>query len=105
MIKVSIHYPNKPGRRFDVDYYLERHMPLALNRLGTGVKGVSVEVGIGGGAPDQPPPFVASCHYRCESVEAFLAAFLPHAAELQGDIANYTDVEPLIQFSEIRLSQ
>jgi hypothetical protein len=34
-----------------------------------------------------------------------LEAFLPHAELLQGDIAKYTDIEPIIQFSEERIFQ
>jgi hypothetical protein len=30
---------------------------------------------------------------------------MPHYAELQGDIANYTDIEPIVQISELRISQ
>jgi hypothetical protein len=32
-----------------------------------------------------------------------MAAFGPHAEELQGDIANYTDIEPTIQISEVQI--
>ena len=45
------------------------------------------------------------CNYTFDSIEAFLAAFMPQAQILQGDIPNYTDIEPVIQFSEIKLSQ
>ena len=33
MIKVSVMYPNKPGARFDHDYYRDKHMPLVKARL------------------------------------------------------------------------
>jgi len=39
----------------------------------------------------------------CESVEAFQAAFAPHAAEILGDIPNYTSIQPIIQFSEVKM--
>lgn len=28
MIKVSVFYPNTAGCKFDMDYYLTRHMPM-----------------------------------------------------------------------------
>src|SRR5271166_2087979 len=99
MVKVSILYPNKPGSRFDVDYYLQVHMPLAIRLIGTAVKAVSVEIGVGGAMPDQPPPYAAIVGFTCESVQAFSEAFLPIAAELQGDIPRYTNIEPVIQVS------
>ena len=105
MVRVSIFYPSRPGSHFDVDYYLNTHMPLALGLLGAAVKAVSVEIGVYGGMPDQVPPFTAICAFTCESVAAFTAAFLPNADVLQSDIPNYTDIAPVIQVSEIRLEQ
>lgn len=104
MIKVTILYPNRPGSRFDPDYYLNVHMPLAIKLLGDAVKGVSAEIGVTGVAPDQTPAFAAICAFTCESASAFTEAFVPHAPVLQGDIPNYTDVEPVIQISELKLS-
>jgi uncharacterized protein (TIGR02118 family) len=105
MIKVSILYPNKPGSRFDLDYYLNQHMPMTIAKLGAALKGVSIDHGVAGELPDSPPLYVAMCHLLFDSVEAFYAAFTPHAATLQGDIPNYTDVEPGIQISEVKLSR
>jgi len=105
MIKVSILYRNSPGSHFDVDYYLNTHMPLAIGLLGSAVKAVSVEIGVFGESPDQPPPFVAICSFTCETAQAFTDAFLPHAEVLQGDIPKYTNIAPVIQVSEIRLEQ
>ena len=105
MIKVSIFYPSKPDCRFDVDYYLNTHMPLAIGLLGSAVKAVSVEIGIFGGTPDQQPPFMAICNFTCETIQAFTDAFLPNADILQGDIPKYTNIAPVIQMSEIRLEQ
>jgi hypothetical protein len=30
---------------------------------------------------------------------------MPHYAELQGDIPNYTDIEPVVQIGDIRISE
>ncbi|MGO9264634.1 MAG: EthD family reductase [Candidatus Binataceae bacterium] len=101
MIKVSIFYPNIPGSRFDFDYYLNKHMPMSLKLLGTAIKSVSIERGIEGRERDSPPAHVALCHFVCDSREAFEAAFFPNASVLTGDMPNYTDIEPVIQMSEI----
>jgi len=72
---------------------------------GTGFRGVSVERGVGGAQPSSPPAFLAICHFLFDSMQDFVAAFLPHAERLQGDIANYTDIEPVIQFNEVLISR
>jgi uncharacterized protein (TIGR02118 family) len=41
------------------------------------------------------------CHLFSDSIEAFQAGFGPHAREIMGDIANYTDIAPVMQISEV----
>jgi uncharacterized protein (TIGR02118 family) len=101
MIKVSVLYPSKPGSRFDVDYYLTVHMPMATKLLGPALKAVSAEIGVGSGVPGDAAPFAAIAGFTCESVEAFAQAMMPVAAQLQADIPRYTDIEPVIQFSQL----
>jgi uncharacterized protein (TIGR02118 family) len=105
MIKISILYPNTG--KFDMDYYLNQHMPRSIELLGKGkgYRGVSVERGLGGAAPGSAPAYVAMCHYLFDTSDDFMAAFLPHAAELQGDMSNYTDIETIIQVSEVVISR
>lgn len=107
MIKISILYPNSKGSRFDLRYYVETHMPMSIELLSAhrGFKGVSVEHGLGGGIPGTDAAYVAMCHFLFDSLEDFMAAFMPHAAVLQGDMQNYTDVEPVIQVNEILISR
>jgi uncharacterized protein (TIGR02118 family) len=82
-------------------------MPLSISLLGAedGYLGVSVDKRLGGGAPDTPPAYVAMCHYRFESAEMFFAAFGKFSEELQQDKGAYTDIEPVIQISEIAISE
>jgi uncharacterized protein (TIGR02118 family) len=105
MTKVSIQYPNRDGSRFDADYYFNQHMPLAIRLLGPALRGVSAEQGIGGALPGQPPPYIAACHFLFDSPQAFYEAFLPHAEALRGDIPVYTDIDPIIQIGEVRISR
>ena len=101
MTNVTVMYANVPGARFDHEYYLNTHMPLTKERMGDHCKYYAVEKGLMGGEPGAPPPYVAQCHIFCESVEAFLAGFMPNMAELVADIPNYTDIPPTIQISEV----
>jgi uncharacterized protein (TIGR02118 family) len=103
MIRVSVLYPTTEGESFDMDYYINKHMPMVADRCGSAMKGMSVLEGIGGGQPGQPAPYVCVGSLNFESVEAFQAAFGPHMAEIMGDIPNYTKIAPVIQISEIRM--
>ncbi|HEV8194629.1 MAG TPA: EthD family reductase [Ktedonobacterales bacterium] len=107
MVKVSILYPNTSDARFDMSYYITKHMPVSIEKLsaGKGFRGVSVERGLGGETPGSAPAYVAMCHYLFDSAEDFLAAFNQHAEMLQGDIPNYTDIKPIIQFSAVEIMQ
>jgi uncharacterized protein (TIGR02118 family) len=106
-IKVSILYPNRPGGRFDFRYYVDEHMPRSIELLSAhpGFESVSVERGEGGAEPGSAAAYVAMCHFGFRSVEDFLAAFMPHAAELQGDMPKYTDIQPVIQINEVLIAK
>jgi len=103
LIKISVLYPNSEGAKFDMAYYCSSHMPMVNRLLGSAVKGMGVDQGIGGFGPGSSAPFIAAGHLMFDSVEAFQAAFAPHAQEIMGDIPNYTNLEPTIQISEIKL--
>jgi uncharacterized protein (TIGR02118 family) len=59
VIKVSVFYPNTTGGRFDMPYYLNKHMPMVQQKLGAPLKGMSVQQGLGGGQPGSPPTYLA----------------------------------------------
>lgn len=103
MIKLSIFYPDNEGKKFDKEYYLNSHMPLSIKLQGDKVKNVQVDFGISG-LPGTKAPYVAVCHFTYDSMESFESAFLPHADVLMKDVANYTDIQTVIQFSEIKLN-
>ncbi|PJX28153.1 ethyl tert-butyl ether degradation protein EthD [Advenella sp. S44] len=101
MIKVSVMYPNAPGARFDHDYYRDKHLPLVKERMGDRCRFYTIERGLAGGTPDDPPTYIGMCHIFCDTAEDFQAGFGPHAAEILGDIPNYTDLAPILQLSEV----
>ena len=105
MIKVSVMYPNKPGARFDHAYYRDKHMPLVKARMGDHCKFYTVDKGLAGGSPGEAPTYVGMCHIYCDSVDAFQTGFGPHAKEIMADIANYTDLAPILQISEVVVGQ
>ena len=105
MVKISIFYPCTPDSTFDMDYYLRTHMPMSLRLLRThpGFIALSVERGVQAPQSGVPPAYIAMCHYTFTTADDFVAAFMPYAAVLQADIANYTAIAPVVQFSVIEI--
>ena len=103
MIAVTVLYPNRTGARFDLNYYCEKHIPMVQQRLGAICKRITVEHGVAGMTPGSAPAFRVVAHIYCDSAEAFQAAFAPHASAIMGDIPNYTDIEPTIQLSDVKI--
>lgn len=101
MIAITVLYPKTAGSTFDRKYYHEKHVPLVGSRWsGMGLKNVNILHGTPG--PDGSAPafeLIAVLHF--ESMEAFGKAAAEHGAEVMGDIANFTNVQPVVQFNEI----
>jgi uncharacterized protein (TIGR02118 family) len=101
MVKVSVFYKNAAGAKFNADYFLSVHMPLAVRLLAAGIKSATAEIGTRGTADGDAPPFAAIANFTSESADDFMNAFMEVGARLQADIPNYTDIEPLIQVSNL----
>ena len=100
MIQVTILYPDAPGAKFDHDYYVNVHMPMSIDLLGPSMISVTVARGIQ--SPPWPEPrYAAVCTFLCRSREAYEDVFLPNMEKLQGDMPNYTDIESIVQLSEV----
>lgn len=103
MIKISVFYPSKPDGYFDFDYYLTKHIPWTLEVVGSAATFLGVEEGVSSSSSDSAAPFLAACHFTCTSPEALMSAMGLHREALLADIANYTNIRPIIQASKIRL--
>ena len=103
MVKISIFYPNQPDGWFDMAYYLERHIPMTLERVGKhpGYRRVMVEEGMGGEQPGSTATYAAICSFEFDSKESFLAAFEPHWPVIEADVPNYTNLEPILEYYQI----
>lgn len=101
MIRIAILYPRENEKTFNVEYYVSTHMALVHEKLASrGLKGLQVDKGLAGVARGESP-FFAISYLVFENLEDFFAAFEEVGEELLSDIPNYTDVEPLIQISEV----
>jgi uncharacterized protein (TIGR02118 family) len=103
MIKVSVMYPNGANATFDMAYYLNKHMPMVMRTLAPALKSYFVDEGLGGGQPGVAAPYVAMCHLMFESVEAFESGFATHGPDILSDIPNYTNTQPTVQVSQVKV--
>ncbi len=103
MIKVTVFYPNEEGKSFDMEYYCNNHIPMCQQKMGDALKGVAVEEGLSGSDPRSPAYYVAMGHLYFDSIESFQKAFGPHSKEIMEDLPNYTNIEPVIQISEVKM--
>lgn len=93
-------YANQPGADFNFDYYLNRHIPWARKLVpdsGTEIRrGISVPAG-------GPVPYLCLCRFWINSEEDYRAAMSEHGAELMADVANFTNIKPVVQIDEVVL--
>tara|TARA_R110002167_G_scaffold115853_8_gene290491 strand:- start:2924 stop:3247 length:324 start_codon:yes stop_codon:yes gene_type:complete len=103
MIKVSVLYPNGAGKKFNMDYYCNQHIQLVGELLGDAVKAATVEKGLGGAAPGSPATYAAMGNLYFASMDSFQNSFGPNAEKIMGDLANFTNIEPVVQISEVMI--
>ena len=100
MVTLSVLYPSTAGSNFNLDYYLQKHIPLVKERFGrTGLTAVNVFEGTGtleGAAPHFA--MIALLHFA--SVDDVRASLEKHGAEVVGDIPNFTGVQPVLQLNQ-----
>jgi uncharacterized protein (TIGR02118 family) len=90
-------YPQQEGKKFDFDYYLNKHLPMVQQRLEpAGLVRSEMDK-----ATDSTSPFIAIGHLYFNSLDDFQKGFAAHSAEFGKDIPNYTDIAPQLQISEI----
>ena len=93
MIKLSVFYPTAEGSTFDHEYFRSTHIPMALNAWS--LKEAEVDKGVNG-------PYAAAAHFRFDSPDALNEVLgLPATAEVVADVANYTNITPVMQTSEV----
>ncbi len=100
-IKVSIFYPEGKDKTFDMDYYIHKHIPMVLGLIGDDVKLGAIEKGISGNKSDTSPAYKMMSHLYFDSMDAFERSFRPNEEEIMKDMANYTNIEPVVQVSEV----
>ncbi|MBL7558711.1 EthD family reductase [Olleya sp. YSTF-M6] len=101
MIKVSVMYPNSKNVQFDADYYQNKHLPMVSKLVGDALKGLELDLGLASRTPGELAPYVAIAHLKFDSVEAFQESFGPHGETFAADVKNYSNVQGVLQISEL----
>lgn len=102
MFRVVILYPRTPDSQFDMNYYLNHHMPLVREIFqNTSLVKIEVDQGLTNAFPDQPLPFESISYFHFEKIEDFQSRMMVRGGEIVGDMANYTNVQPIIQIDQL----
>ncbi len=102
MIRVAVLYPNKPGAKFDYKYYAKKHMKLVQEKLHKmGLVKIEIDKGINKSPLGASSPYITVGYLIFNSINDLKKASVPMGGELHDDIPNFTNVDPLIQVSEI----
>ena len=102
MFKVTILYPNGDGKTFDMDYYENKHMPMVAGFLGKNLKFYEIDKGLTGRTANDKLPFVAIGYFYITDVAEYNKAMTQNRDAVINDIKNYTNIQPVIQISEIK---
>jgi uncharacterized protein (TIGR02118 family) len=102
MIRVTVSYPATAGARFDLDYYLTKHMPMVLAKLAPyGMKNYSISKGLSGAAPGSPAEIQITALLHIDTLENLQAGMAAESAGIFADIPTYTDIQPKVQIDEV----
>ena len=102
MFKVAILYPNGEDKTFDMDYYEKKHMPMVAGFLGKNLKFYEIDKGIAGRTPNDKVPFLAIGYFYINDVAEYNKAIAQNRDAVINDFKNYTNIQPVVQISEIR---
>jgi uncharacterized protein (TIGR02118 family) len=102
MIKVSIIYPGGDDKTFNWEYYSSKHVPMLKSLLGDSIKAITIDKGISGRTPGSPAPYLAIFNMYFKTITAYQNSFGPNAEKIRSDVANYTNIQPIVQISEVQ---
>src|SRR6476469_2819551 len=102
MFKVTILYPNGDDKTCDMDYYEKKHMPMVAGFLGKNLKFYEIDKGIAGRTPNDKVPFVAIGYFYISDIAEYNKAIAQNRDAVISDFKNYTNIQPVVQISEIK---
>lgn len=96
-MSLNVIYPNHEGARFDIRYYRDTHIPLAMKAMKADAVILIEGVPMGTSAA----PYAMIAHFQFASPEALKAALdNPDMAEVRADVATFTDIKPTVMLGK-----
>lgn len=102
MFKVAILYPNGDDKTFDMDYYEKKHMPMVAGFIGKNLRFYEIDKGISGRTPNDKPPYVAIGYFYITDVAEYNKSIAQNRDAVVNDFKNYTNIQPVVQISEVK---
>ena len=102
MFKVAILYANGDDKTFDIDYYEKKHMPMVAGFLGKNLKFYEIDKGIAGRTANDRAPFLAIGYFYINDTAEYNKAIAQNRDAVVNDFKKYTNIQPLVQISEIK---
>ena len=102
MIRIAAVYPYQEGKKFDLDYYMNIHLPKVREKFEPyGLTKIEVDKPLESHEGARSPFFAVGYLYF-PSLKHFQEAYKSTGKEVISDIIKYTDVTPMIQVGEIK---
>jgi uncharacterized protein (TIGR02118 family) len=107
MFNISFIYQKKQGAEFNLEYFVNFHVPMTLKLLSgkRGFKGVSVEIGLDMEDAKFESSVIAISQYYYDTIEHFMEEYSYHEKEISEDLVNYSNIKPVIQINKVQLMQ
>lgn len=77
-------------------------MPMVAGFIGKNLKFYEIDKGIGGRTPNDKAPFVAVGYFYVYDMGKYNQAIAENRDAVVNDFKNYTNIQPVIQISEVR---
>jgi uncharacterized protein (TIGR02118 family) len=100
--KVAILYANGDDKTFDMDYYEKKHMPMVAEFIGKNLRFYEIDKGIAGRTPNDKVPFLAIGYFYINDIAEYNKAIAQNSDAIISDFKNYTNIQPIVQISEIK---
>lgn len=99
---VTVVFPNEPDAKYDMDYYIKRHMPLIQSLWSKhGLKSWSVTKYVEGVDGSQPL-YAFGSTVTWDTEEAIKTAFAGvEVAEIMGDVQNFSNKQAIFLVGEV----